>query len=97
MIDAADIEAIAQRTAELLREQQHTHTDAPWISVDEKARQLGVPTSLIYRHATDVGGVKIGDRWRFPPEPPAAPPATPQAPPRQRKRTSTVPLLPIHG
>jgi len=100
VIGPAEIEAIARRTAELILAQRPPAAEKPWIGVDAKARQLGVSPSLIYRHPTDVGGVKIGDRWRFPPEPPTPPASTP--PPQQpRKRRGSnnppaTPLLPIH-
>ena len=36
------------------------------ISLQEKAKQLGVCEETVRRHAKELGGRKIGKLWRFP-------------------------------
>jgi len=36
------------------------------VSLQEKARQLGVCAETVRRHAKELGGRKIGKLWRFP-------------------------------
>lgn len=67
-LDPASIEAVAQRTAELLR-----GAAAPELVTAAKiATRLGVDRSFIYEHADELGAVKLGDgpraRLRFDPE-----------------------------
>jgi hypothetical protein len=102
--DRADIEALGDAigkvagevAAGIILEQQPA--GSPWLDVQAKARQLNVSTALLYRHHQDAGGVKIGDVWRFPPEPPTASPQreVSKQQPRKRRGPTTAPLLPIH-
>ncbi len=95
-LDADDIDAIARRVAELLREEQPS--PGAMIDAKAKARQLSMALDDLYRHAGDLGGVKIGGRWRFPQEPPKQPaPAPSPVTRRHRTKVGRVPLLPVRG
>jgi hypothetical protein len=63
-LDADDVEAIAQRVAELV-----PHFRAGLVNVERVARELGVHGDWVYRHARALGGVKLGrsgnSPWRF--------------------------------
>jgi len=100
------VEAIAQRVAELLR--QDAPTPGALVDAQTLAVQLGVTRAHVYRHQAELGAVRIGDgerpRLRFDPAvalkvrerartPSPAP--TPSQPRRRRELRSTVPLLPI--
>lgn len=50
---------------------------AAYLTVAEKAAELGVSRDSIYRHADALGAVRIGRALRFPPGVPAATPAPP--------------------
>jgi excisionase family DNA binding protein len=41
------------------------------LSVAELAQLLNVNAATIRAHATELGGVRIGRQWRFPPDSPA--------------------------
>lgn len=57
------------------------------IDVKEKARVLGVDAATVYRHARDLGGVKVGNVWRFPPGiVPMGPTKAAEAGPKARRR-----------
>ena len=60
-----DVEAIARRVAELVT----PRGDVGWATVDELARRLAVRPGWIYRHAGELGGIKLGSApnapWRF--------------------------------
>ena len=60
-----DVEAIARRVAELVR----SRGDVGWATADELARRLAVRPGWIYRHAGELGGIKLGSApnapWRF--------------------------------
>jgi hypothetical protein len=66
-LDAEDIESIAARVAELLRD------EAPASAVRladaaEVARELGVDRDWVYAHARELGATRLGGargRWRF--------------------------------
>jgi hypothetical protein len=105
----AEIEAVAQRVAELLRpELARLGDQAPLADglVDAQAlgRLLGVSRDFVYRHAEQLGAVRLGTggrgRLRFDPAAARAGmgrlPA-PTAPPvrRQRRTRTTGDLLPI--
>jgi len=101
-----DIEAVAVRVVELLREEQLTtpgHVDAA-----ELAKRLGRSRDWVYEHADELGALRTdGKRSRLlfdpaeavarmrrksvKPEPPKP------ARPRTRRTTSGVELLPIGG
>ena len=102
-LDAASIEAVAQRVAELLgTRQEHELIDAQAV-----ADRFSVSRDWVYEHATDLGAIRLGDgpraRLRFDPERVAealAPrPFAAAPPPPRRKRPSSAPveLLPIGG
>ena len=60
-----DVEAIARRVAELVTRRG----DVGWATADELARRLAVRPGWIYRHAGELGGIKLGSApnapWRF--------------------------------
>ena len=60
-----DVEAIARRVAELVT----PRGDVGWATADELARRLAVRPGWIYRHAGELGGIKLGSApnapWRF--------------------------------
>jgi hypothetical protein len=101
-LDTATVEAIAQRVADLLRDDRlgSDHIDAA-----EVARRFGVSREYVYAHADELGAVRLGDgdkpRLRFDPatvfERLAARPAPSAAPPRAtpRRRRAGADLLPI--
>jgi hypothetical protein len=96
-LDAEDIEAVARRVVEMLT----LEAPPPGAMIDAKAKalQLGMCRDDVYRKAVELGGVKIGARWRFPAEPPKQPSIAPATSPRVRARMSrgSVPLLPVRG
>ncbi|HEY5197760.1 MAG TPA: hypothetical protein VIJ51_12120 [Solirubrobacteraceae bacterium] len=57
-----DVEAVARRTVELLREQR----PATFALVDarELAAQLGVSIDYVYAHATQLGAIRLGNGRR---------------------------------
>lgn len=65
-LDAASIEAIAERTAELLREQPAA---GELIDAAEVARRFNVSREYVYEHQVELGAVRLGDgpkaRLRF--------------------------------
>ncbi len=64
-LDPADIEAIAQRTAELLTPQEHS---ARYVDAAQLARILDVERRWVYAHARRLGGIRLGGahgRLRF--------------------------------
>jgi hypothetical protein len=56
-LDADDIEAVAVRVAELVRDQTQT---AGYVDAAELARSLGVDRDWVYRRWRSLGGVKLG-------------------------------------
>ena len=106
-LDAEDIEAIAQRTAEitaqLILDAQRTPTAGELVDAKTLARQLNVSREYVYRHAKALGGQQIGGgtqpRWRFPAHTPPAPATPPlqRQPVRAHHMQQHVPLLPVHG
>lgn len=104
-LDAATIEAIAERTAELLREQPAADE---LVDAAEIARRLGVDRSWVYENAARLGARRISDgprsRLRFDPglvaEALAGPDTVVERPRpgrRARRRATAVELLPIGG
>lgn len=65
-LDGTSIEAIARRVAELLVGE---HGSGIWIDATEVARRFGFSRDYVYRHADELGAVRIGDgpnaRLRF--------------------------------
>src|SRR3954452_9847189 len=57
-LDADDIEAVAARVAELVRDQ--TPVAARYVDASELARVLGVDGDWVYRRWRSLGGVKLG-------------------------------------
>ena len=106
-LDHQDIEMIAARIVDLLREQQ-PDGEQRFVDAATVARKLGVDRDWVYAHSAELGGVRLGGehgRLRFDleairrqlatPAPKPAPDRTRSArrkPPR--KRCSGVDLLP---
>jgi hypothetical protein len=66
-LDAEDIESIAARVAELLREQMPPSASR-LADAAEVARELGVDREWVYAHAQELGGARLGGergRLRF--------------------------------
>lgn len=64
-LDAEDIESIAARVAELLREQMPLSASR-LADAAEVARELGVDRDWVYAHAHELGGTRLGgDRGRL--------------------------------
>ena len=66
-LDPEDIESIAARVAELLREQM-PQTASRLADAAEVARELGVDRDWVYAHARELGGTRLGGergRLRF--------------------------------
>jgi hypothetical protein len=64
-LDAEDIESIAARVAELLREQMPSSASR-LADAAEVARELGVDRDWVYAHAHELGGTRLGgDRGRL--------------------------------
>jgi hypothetical protein len=100
-LDREDVEAIAQRVAELLR----PRVAIGLVGVDEVVARFGVSRSYVYDHANELGAIRLGDgpkaRLRFDLEQvaltlkatnPAEPRATDRAADRRgRPRRSSLP------
>jgi hypothetical protein len=67
-LDQADVEAIAERVAELLGEQV---APSELVSAAELSRRLGLSRSTVYEKAEELGAIRIGTgpraRLRFDP------------------------------
>jgi hypothetical protein len=64
-LDPTDIEAIAQRTVELLAEQRHL---VRYVDAEQLAGRLGVDRRWVYSHAAQLGAIRLGGghgRLRF--------------------------------
>ena len=57
-LDDASVEAIARRLVELLRQ------DTPLLDAADVASRLGRSREWVYRHATKLGAVRLGDGER---------------------------------
>jgi len=111
-LDDEDIEALALRLAELL-EGRGVSRDQRLLDAAELARRFPIERTWVYRHAVELGAVKLGSgpyaRLRFDPQiasrvlrkldEPSPQPSPPQpSRPRPRRRLPRkVPLLPIRG
>lgn len=104
MIDAGDIEAIAQRVAELIRDECGTTL----VDTATAARRLGVSEDYVRDHADELGAVRLGDgpkaRLRFDLDRALAalgakpsPSLPPKVAPTRRRKPEHVDLLPIGG
>lgn len=111
VLDAATIEAIARRSAELTLESlapilatRPTQTDL--VDTTTAAQRLGVSADYLRDHADELGAVRLGNgpkpRLRFDVgrirdllAPDQSAAPAPRATPRRRARTASVPLLPI--
>lgn len=104
-LDSATVEAIALRVAELIG---NTDTTAcKLIDAAEVAHRFNVSREYVYEHATELGAVRLGDgpkaRLRFSPErvvealspQPFAPTTGQPSRRRQRRKASSVELLPV--
>lgn len=64
-----DIEAIARRTAELMRGTETVPAVVGLVDVKTLAGELGVSTDFVYSHARELGGRKLTGSprapWRF--------------------------------
>lgn len=109
-MDQADIDRIAERVVELLRDVGHHGTPRDLVDVPEIANRFSVSRDFIYEHSTELGAVRLGDgpraRLRFDPKIVAerlAPRPDPRTKPdpspvgRRRPRSAAAPLLPIRG
>lgn len=62
ILDAASVDAIARRVAELVAP---TATDR-WMTVSEIADRFSVSSDYIYEHKAELGAVRLGDGPRSP-------------------------------
>jgi hypothetical protein len=100
-LSEAEIEAVATRVADLLREQQPSRGEL--VDAAAIARRFGVSRDFVYQHADELGAVRLGSgpkaRLRFDPakvgrvlrKPPEK--AAPRTRRRATRRSSS--LLPI--
>lgn len=67
--DAEIVEAIAQRVVELLREAGGLDVEARYVDAATLAGQLGIDRDWVYRHAHQLGAIRLGQgprgRLRF--------------------------------
>jgi len=108
-LDRQDIEALAVRVVELLRESDTQHKDeSDLIDAAAVARRLGISRATVYAKANQLGAIRLGSgkraRLRFDPAHLPAPISAQINPtPRARVRRlsasarSSVELLPIRG
>lgn len=105
-LDLAGIELLAARVADLIAQRLAPQPPAPTrpdrLSAAEVSKWWGVSRGWVYRHAAELGAVRIGDgerpRLRFDPEqvarrldrPPSAPPPAAVVPPRYARRSSRI-------
>jgi hypothetical protein len=111
MLDRQDIEVLAVRVVELLRESDpQRNDDEPTDLIDAAAvaRRLGISRATVYAKADQLGAIRLGNgkraRLRFDPARlPAPMPAQSNPSPQPRVRRlprsarSSVELLPIRG
>lgn len=68
-LDPADVEAIAQRVAELVLDAGATATATRWLTAEQVAARLGLSRATVYERADELGAVRIGSgprgRLRF--------------------------------
>jgi len=61
-LSAEDVEAVARRTVELLRDDRPS--TFALIDARELAGQLGVSVDYVYEHATQLGAIRLGNGRR---------------------------------
>jgi hypothetical protein len=89
-LDSDDIECIAIRVVELLRDDAPA-APARLADAAEVARELGVDRDWVYAHARDLGATRLGGdhgRWRFDLARIRRNLACPAAPTKRRRRRS---------
>jgi hypothetical protein len=66
-LERAQLEALADLIADRLRVPAHApaHEDKPLVNTRQAAELLGVDLKTVYRHASELGGRKVGGAWRF--------------------------------
>lgn len=112
-LDAASVEAVAQRVVELLRTERHSPRERRLVDASTLAAELGVERSWVYAHRAELGAIQLGSgskpRLRFEVDMAqdllarsisrgAHTPAANGSSPRRRKRLgSSFELLPIRG
>lgn len=93
------IRAIAEEVADLLVDRHPSR----FLSVAEVAEKFSISTDYLYRHADELGAIRLGNRLRFDaervvealsPEPFRTPPAK-SAPPKRSRSSVATDLLPI--
>src|SRR4051812_23767844 len=57
VLDDEDVEAIAQRVADLL---QPAGPERGWVRVEEVCRRFGVSQAWVYAHSAELGGIRLG-------------------------------------
>jgi hypothetical protein len=101
-LDPESVEAVARRVAELLRDEHPDSGDL--VDAAEIARRFGVSRDWVYRHAPQLGCVRLGEgqkgRLRFDPAAVAQHLGAAQevvgATRRPARRRATKQLLPVH-
>jgi hypothetical protein len=105
-LSEADIERIAQRTAELVADARGAGSRI--VDVATVARQLGVSVAYVYEHQRELGAMRLGRGRRAclrfdlasivrslrPPDQPAAPERSPGG---RKHWSGEAPLLPVKG
>jgi hypothetical protein len=106
-LDLAGIELLAARVADLIAQRLAPQSPASTgpdrlLSATEVSKWWGVSRGWVYRHAVELGAVRIGDgerpRLRFHPDqvsrrlarPPSTPPAEAVEPPRYARRSPRI-------
>lgn len=105
-LDSASVEAVARRVVELLSSDEGRED---WVDATEVARRFSLSRDYVYRHAVDLGAVRLGSgpkaRLRFSPAKVAETLVGSSRPESHPKRVSVRPvrsgreatLLPIRG
>lgn len=77
--------SLTEEGVEFFREQLGIE-DPTWLSVKQAASKLGVSKDVVYEHAEELGGRKVGGIWRFPPDLRSLPEPDEAKPSRRRRR-----------
>ncbi len=59
-LDAASVEAVARRVAELIRTERGSHVTRGLVDAATLAVELGVERSWVYAHRDELGAVQLG-------------------------------------
>ncbi len=59
-LDAASVEAVAQRVVELLRTESHSPRERRLVDAATLAAELGVERSWVYAHRAKLGAIQLG-------------------------------------